>query len=325
MAGVTSYSGYYQEPAAAFSQPMAYQPEYGQDNRQTQGYSTYNTSMLYNVQQTGAQNTVYDTSQQFPSRQAAGLQMMPTDVASPYFPSESASAATAAGLQPQTASSSTPAVYQPGYTSNIAPMSGMAQAGTSEQVVEEQEYNTAGSASAPEPTPTAALAQMGEAYEQYQSALREIFTNIHNGVLQTASESLLRVSEWLLSKVVDLGLTGDDEALHQDRIKLWRDFNYAWLSLCQKQLDMLRSSLPPQRNQNVLAKDQLKKMGDEVTRLCNSIERHGLVDYECGVWEEQIIEIILQCLEEYDTSYHESSSSVSRPSGVGRPSHLGSR
>ena len=50
-----------------------------------------------------------------------------------------------------------------------------------------------------------ASAEMGEAYEQYQTALKEIFTNIRNGVLVSASESLLTVSDWLLSKVAELG------------------------------------------------------------------------------------------------------------------------
>ncbi|TGJ86485.1 hypothetical protein E0Z10_g2322 [Xylaria hypoxylon] len=331
MASTASYSGYYQEPAAAFSQAMpqstiAYPPDYGQDSRQTQGYNTYNTSMLYNVPQASAQSAVYDTTQQFPARQAAGLQMMPADVAAPYFPSEPANTAAAAGLQPQTASSSTSAVYQqsPGdprmlhqsYPGSIASMGGMTQAGAPEQVVEGEEYATPSAA---------ASAAMGEAYEQYQGALREVFTNIQKGVLQTASESLLGVSEWLLSKVVELGLTGDEEALHQDRIKLWHDFNHAWLSLFQKQKDMLESGLPPQRGQSLVAEEDLRKMGQEIIRLCNGIERHGLVDYECGVWEELIIDIIEKCLDVYESGHDEPGPSVPNPSGVGRSSHRGSR
>lgn len=33
----------------------------------------------------------------------------------------------------------------------------------------------------------------------------------------------------------------------------------------------------------------LERMGDEVVRLCDTMERHGLVDYQMGVWEEEII------------------------------------
>ncbi|KAI0021943.1 hypothetical protein F4780DRAFT_257926 [Xylariomycetidae sp. FL0641] len=300
MGATAAYSGYYQEPAAAFStalpqSTMPYQSGYDQD-RQTQNFSTYNTPMMYQVPQTGAQNAVYDTSQQFPSRQPAALQMMPADVAAPYFPSEPTNPAAASGLQPQPGSSSASAVYQQSpqdqramlqnYSSGMASMSGMAQPNAPEQVAEEQEYS--------------ASAEMGEAYEQYQTALKEIFTSIQRGGLQTASESLLNVSEWLLSKVLELGLTGDNEALHGDRIKLWHDFNHAWLALFQKQKDMMESGQPTQRQQSLISHSGLKEMGKEIVRLCDGIDRHGLVDYEYGVWEEEIIAILEQCLDLYE-------------------------
>lgn len=44
------------------------------------------------------------------------------------------------------------------------------------------------------------------------------------------------------------------------------------------------------RNQSLITEDGLKKMGDDLIRLCDQIERHGLVDYQYGVWEEQIEE-----------------------------------
>ncbi|KAJ2975764.1 hypothetical protein NUW58_g8265 [Xylaria curta] len=352
MGSTASYSGYYQESAAAFSQPMTqstipYQAEYPQESRPAQGYGAYNPSIIYNVPQAGtqgtvyetpqqfpsrqasAQSSVYETSQQFPSRQAAGLQMMPTDVAAPYFPSEPTNTAAAANLQPQTASSSTSAVYQQtptdqrimqqSYPGSIASMTALAQPGA-EQIVEADDYNPASSATA-QTTSDQAAAQMGEAYEQYQGALREIFTNIQSGRLHTASESLLGVSEWLLSKVVDLGLAGDEESLHQDRLKLWRDFNYAWLSLFMKQKDFLQSNPAPQRGQDALSLDILKKMGNQLTRLCNGIERYGLVDYECGVWEERIMDILLECLDIYESANNEPGPSGPRRSGAGGPSH----
>ncbi|KAK7754163.1 hypothetical protein SLS62_003740 [Diatrype stigma] len=302
MGSTAAYSGYYQEPAAAFSTAMSqsampYQSEYGQDSRQTQGFSAYNPSMMYNVPQAGTQSTVYDTSQQFPSRQAAGLQMMPADVAAPYFPSEPTNAAAASSLQQQGGSSSASSVYQQSpadqramlqtYPSGMASMGGMAQTSAQDQVMEEQDYSTS--------------AEMGEAYEQYQSTLKEIFTNVKLGALQPASESLVNVSDWLLSKVADLGLTGDDEGLHNDRIKLWHDFNNAWLALFQKQKDMMTSGIALQRGQSLVPEDGLKKMGKDLVRLCDGIERHGLVDYEYGVWEESIVDILGECLDLYET------------------------
>lgn len=87
-----------------------------------------------------------------------------------------------------------------------------------------------------------------------------------------------------------IGLTSDDQSLHGDRIKLWNDFNHAWLGILQRQKEMTESGQQPQRSQSVISAEGLKKMGKELVRLCDSIERHGLVDYQYGVWEEQIIE-----------------------------------
>lgn len=50
---------------------------------------------------------------------------------------------------------------------------------------------------------------------------------------------------------------------------------------------------PVQRQQSAISgaisKEELVKMGKELVRLCDGIERHGLVDYQYGVWEEQIL------------------------------------
>ncbi|KAI1407434.1 hypothetical protein F5Y13DRAFT_174839 [Hypoxylon sp. FL1857] len=319
---------------------MPYQSEYGQDTRQTQSFGTYNAPIMYNVPQASAQSAVYDTSQQFPSRQPAALQMMQTDVATPYFPSEPTNTATASTLQSHAGSSSTSGVYQQSpasqrpmlqnYSSGIAPMGGMAQTNTPEQAMEETEFSQ--------------NAEMTEAYQHYQTALREVFTNIRSGVLQIASESLLNISEWLLSKVVELGeslpnisvtflrltvegLAGDNENLYRERIKMWRDFNHAWLALFQKQKDMMESGLQLQRGQTLVSEEGLRKMGEEIVRLCDGIDRHGLVDYEYGVWEENIIAIIEECLDLYDNEEEAepAGSSSANPAAGGHHGHHTSR
>ncbi|KAM7211187.1 hypothetical protein V8F06_013422 [Rhypophila decipiens] len=61
------------------------------------------TATMYNVQQAaGPQSAaVYDMSQQFSSRQTAGLQMRVLDVAASYFSSEPTNTATASAMQGQ--------------------------------------------------------------------------------------------------------------------------------------------------------------------------------------------------------------------------------
>lgn len=217
--GSTGYGTYYQEPSTTgfstatgmqqntmgYHQPAA---GYGQDARQTQSFAgSYNPNLMYNVPQAGAQNAVYDTTgSSFDLRQPAAQQIMPTDVAAPYFPGEPTNTATASAMQQQTPSSAqTAAVYQQGsadnrntmmnYPSNIAGMGTMTTQATS----------TAPDVSMEESGDYQGGADLNQAYSQYQDALKEIFSNIKKGALATASESLLSVSEWLLTHVHELG------------------------------------------------------------------------------------------------------------------------
>ena len=90
----------------------------------------------------------------------------------------------------------------------------------------------------------------------------------------------------MLTKVTGLHL--DDANLHGDRLKLWKDFNHAWLALGFRQREMMASGQKLSRSQHLMSYDTIKKMGDELIRLCDEVERHGLVDYEYGVWEDEI-------------------------------------
>ena len=91
-----------------------------------------------------------------------------------------------------------------------------------------------------------------------------------------------------------IGLTRDDETLHDGRIQLWDEFNRAWLVSLQKQLDLTQQVLKHKRplgsNQSVMDTQALERLSNELVRLCDNIEKHGLVDYQMGVAEEEIME-----------------------------------
>lgn len=216
--GSAGYGAYYQEPSATgFSTATGMQQNtigyhqpatgYGQDARQTQSFAgSYNPNLMYNVPQAGTQNTVYDTTgNSFDLRQPAAQQIMPTDVTNTYFPSEPTNAAAASAMpQQQPSSAQTAAVYQQGSTDRNTMMnypSNMAGIGT----MATQTTATAPDVSMEESGDYQGGADLNQAYQQYQDALKEIFSNVKKGALQTAGESLLSVSEWLLSHVHELG------------------------------------------------------------------------------------------------------------------------
>lgn len=85
----------------------------------------------------------------------------------------------------------------------------------------------------------------------------------------------------------------DEQELYDQRMKMWREFNTAWLKVLERQKELLqglRSGMPLVPPMTLLRADDLEKMGDGIVRWCNGLEKHGLVDYEMGVWEEEIVE-----------------------------------
>ena len=74
---------------------------------------------------------------------------------------------------------------------------------------------------------------------------------------------------------------------------MWSDFNVCWLALLQRQKEVTEQAISLDRStassENLVSAGFLDRMGSELVRLCDSIERHGLVDYEMGVAEEEIM------------------------------------
>ncbi|KAK5993215.1 hypothetical protein PT974_06644 [Cladobotryum mycophilum] len=287
---------------------LAYGPDYGADTRsQTQGFGGYNTGMMmYNVPQPNAQTSVYD-AQQFGQRQQATMHMIAPDDTSTYFNPEAGAAAatsmqhsaqgtgTSAGVYQQSQSINYPANMQSASAMQQASAAAAAAAAANTSMGEDQDYGTTG---------------LQEKRVGYQRQLGSVFQDIENVSLERAAETLLSVSGWLLSQVQELGngknllprLNQDDASLHAERIKLWNDFNHAWLALGFRQKEVMSSGQQLSRSQRLMSQATIKKMGDELIRLCDGIERHGLVDYQYGVWEDQIETILEECLDLYEPS-----------------------
>jgi hypothetical protein len=74
--------------------------------------------------------------------------------------------------------------------------------------------------------------------------------------------------------------------------------------MLQRQKEMMESGQQLQRSQSLIPEEGLRKMGNELVRLCDGIERHGLVDYQYGVWEEQIVDSTFRLLYSPDHTAH---------------------
>jgi hypothetical protein len=79
------------------------------------------------------------------------------------------------------------------------------------------------------------------------------------------------------------GLVRDDENHYSQRLVLWEEFNTCWLATLQKQKAFTQPPI------TLIDYDFLEKMGTQLVKHCDNMEKHGLVDYQMGVWEEEII------------------------------------
>ncbi|KAL7268452.1 hypothetical protein RUND412_008925 [Rhizina undulata] len=278
--------------------PISYQPEYSQDHQHRQPYPSYGSNIVYNISQQ-PHNQHYGGVQSYPPRQNAAIEVLSSQFAGPspyYVPGESPTPV-GSGVPHQQNSSqfSSPSYgqYSPAagrLSQPYAPsLPELAQPGASESV-DDSEFAQQHHAAA-----------LDDAYNRYQTALKQTFQNMRGGRLVEAGASLLTISDWLLSNAVELGLVRDEQELHGDRTRLWNEFNTCWLSVLQKQKETIEEFIAtgqaPAPPRDMLREEFLERMGRELVRLCDSMERHGLVDYQMGVWEEEILGAIQECLD----------------------------
>lgn len=97
--------------------------------------------------------------------------------------------------------------------------------------------------------------------------------------------------------LTEKGLHHDNEDEHNQRILFWRELNHAWEALGQKQKSITENAMRTrQQPADFLTSGVIRNLVDKLVNWCDQIERYGLVDYEMGFWEEQIVDIFIQCL-----------------------------
>ncbi|KAJ5669267.1 hypothetical protein N7462_010337 [Penicillium macrosclerotiorum] len=254
----------------------------------------YESAMLYGFGQQGPAPGSFDAVPQYPTRQSAVIEALSNPFAVPqYFTPDESTAPGVAGLSPYL---NAPLPYnQPGpmprpNTSHSFPAT----------MAEFTSIGLSGRLDPPsQPEAPADSSSLEEAYAQYQRALRSTFDHTRAGRLVEASRSLLEISEWLVTNARDLGILRDDHLLYPDRLALWNDFNLCWLAVCQRQKDLtqdLAASQQPGQG-TLLSRDRLEAMGKDLIQFCDQLEQHGLVDYQMGIWEEEILSVLGQCLD----------------------------
>ncbi|KAF2642038.1 hypothetical protein P280DRAFT_396835 [Massarina eburnea CBS 473.64] len=295
-----------QQPAVSYGAQ-----DYGADQQQqahapqrasSQQYPPYGQSVMYNV--AGAQAD-------------SAIEVLGTNfgVAQPQYyggvPSEGGPTSAPA---PSIATQNVPSQYPSlGYTAQPAPVGRESLAPA---------YTAAGMTDPHQPTAPGGYQQPGYGdhqhnsandydgfYNNYQTKLKKTFEYIRDDRLAEAAAELFHLSDWLLHWAeplaeLTIGLVRDDENHYAQRLKLWEEFNHGWLTLLQKQTELVRRMVStgqgPPPPQSVVEYDFLEKMGTHLVKNCDNMEKHGLVDYQMGVWEEEILAMLTACLDQLD-------------------------
>jgi len=61
-------------------------------------------------------------------------------------------------------------------------------------------------------------------------------------------------------------------------------------------LELLDTGHPPRQGQSMIQTEFLEKMAKDLVKFCDGIEKFGLVDYQYGVGEEDIMNGKLPCV-----------------------------
>lgn len=285
-----------------------------------QQYSPYGQNVMYSVP--GAPGSATGSSQYEPvepyqQNRDSAIEVLSTGfgVAQPQYYNVAGEGGPTSAPASAIATQNVPSQYPSlGYTTQQAPVGREPLAPA---------YTAGGMTDTHQPTAQAGYSQPGnyseqhgsgneydDFYNNYQSELKKTFQYVHDGRINEAGAQLHRLSEWLLhwaetlGKCTDehlteraaeltTGLVRDDETHYAQRLKLWEEFNTCWLSTLQKQKsmtqEMINTGQRPQPPQTLIDYDTLEKMGTQLVKNCDNMEKHGLVDYQMGVWEEEII------------------------------------
>ncbi|KAI8988203.1 hypothetical protein BDF20DRAFT_854424 [Mycotypha africana] len=133
---------------------------------------------------------------------------------------------------------------------------------------------------------TAPPPQPATTFEEIQKQLKATLDHIEQRNMVSGFQTLSKATGAVVDSCEHLGLTSDDHPYNAiDREQFWAGLNNCWLyALAQRQ--------EPSCDAERLTDQHLYNLREMVVAWADKLERYGLVDYEMGWWEADILSAI---------------------------------
>ncbi|OZJ05816.1 hypothetical protein BZG36_00858 [Bifiguratus adelaidae] len=146
-------------------------------------------------------------------------------------------------------------------------------------------------------------------FEEIQRELKKVLDLVEKGQTLNGLDILSRITDAVVTNCEQLGLTTDDHPYTPiDREGFWAGINNCWLYA------LSRTQTNTSEEQQI-TDAHLYSLRQSVIAWANVLEKFGLVDYEMGWWETDILEVIDN---ELAAHFHQQAPSM----GLGDPNAL---
>ncbi|KAI8369667.1 hypothetical protein BD560DRAFT_330032 [Blakeslea trispora] len=123
-------------------------------------------------------------------------------------------------------------------------------------------------------------------FEEIQRQLKSTLDHIEQKNMVSGFQTLSKATSAVVDHCEQLGLTSDDHPYNAiDREQFWAGLNNCWLyALAQRH--------EPSSDAERMTDQHLYSLREMVVKWADKLERYGLVDYEMGWWEADILAAI---------------------------------
>lgn len=134
------------------------------------------------------------------------------------------------------------------------------------------------------------VSQLQSNFAEIQGEFKRVLDGISAGRILQSFEILTKVTDAVVNSCERLGLTAElplVDSFHPNNF--WRALNHCWLVA-------LQSTDKARTQQDALQTEHLVHLRNSVVQWGDVLNKYGLVDYEMGFWESDILESLQNIL-----------------------------